>query len=220
MNTLDTYKVAIFDCDGVILDSNKVKSEAFAQALSDENPALVKRFIEYHQEHGGISRYIKFEHFFKNIKGQTDYCQSLKEALDRYADLSKAGLLECMEIAGARDVLAHFKRLEIPCFVASGGDQKEVREVLECRDLSHFFEGIFGSPLSKLENLNGLKVSGKFELPGIYFGDALSDMQAASEFGLDFVYIAGASEWGCGRSCSEENGFDVVDDFTQVNIHV
>jgi phosphoglycolate phosphatase-like HAD superfamily hydrolase len=220
MHNFDRYKVAIFDCDGVILDSNKIKSEAFALALLDEEPALVKEFVEYHQKHGGISRYIKFEHFFKNIKKQSNYAQALANALTRYATLSKEGLLECSEISGVRNVLEYFNVLKIPCYVASGGDQQEVREVFQRRNLAVYFNGIFGSPLSKIDNLSLLKREGKLPLPGVFFGDARSDMQAAQEYDLNFVYISGVSEWTGGIQCSKEQGVNVFSDFNQVSLNV
>jgi phosphoglycolate phosphatase-like HAD superfamily hydrolase len=220
MNSLDRYKVAIFDCDGVILDSNIIKSEAFGLALPDEEPALIKEFVEYHQRNGGISRYVKFEYFFKNIKKQSNYRQELDSALKRYATLSKKGLLECSEIPGVRSTLEYLKSINIPCYVASGGDQQEVIEVFESRNIANYFDGIFGSPLSKLENLAGLKVKDKLPMPGVFFGDARSDMQAAQEYGLDFVYISSVSEWTGGVKCAQEQGFEVINDFNEVILNV
>jgi phosphoglycolate phosphatase-like HAD superfamily hydrolase len=220
MKTLNQYSVAIFDCDGVILDSNKVKSEAFSLALPDEDSKLVDEFVKYHQKNGGISRYIKFEHFFKNIKKQSNYVVDLKCALSRYAALSKKGLLECSEIPGVRETLKCFNALNVPCYVVSGGDQQEVREVFETRNLSIYFNGIFGSPLSKIDNLARLKVDEKLILPGVFFGDARSDMVAANKYGLNFVYISGVSEWFDGSLCAQEQGFDVFNDFNQVTLNV
>ena len=71
------YTHAFFDCDGVILNSNKVKSEAFALALEGESPELVRKFVQYHQKNGGISRFVKFEYFFKHIKKQLNYKNAL-----------------------------------------------------------------------------------------------------------------------------------------------
>jgi len=214
MKPINQYTIAIFDCDGVILESNKIKSEAFALALANENPTLVKEFVEYHQTNGGISRYIKFEYFFKNIKKQTNYELELKDTLVRYAALSKKGLLECPEISGVRDILKYFKAINVPCYVASGGDQQEVREVFEIRGLTSYFNGIYGSPVSKIENLAMLKSEGKLTTAGIFFGDAFSDMQAAKEYSLDFVFISGVSEWKDGLSVCKGMNFPSYIDFT------
>ena len=76
MHDFSQYKQVIFDCDGVILNSNDIKSNAFARSLIDEDKGLVKQFIEYHKKNGGVSRFKKFEYFFKNIKGQKEYKNS------------------------------------------------------------------------------------------------------------------------------------------------
>ena len=48
----------VFDCDGVILDSNLLKTIAFSKSLP-EYPEKVSKFIDYHKANGGISRYKK-----------------------------------------------------------------------------------------------------------------------------------------------------------------
>ena len=53
------HKAIIFDCDGVIFDSNKLKITAFREVLSAYPKHLVNDFIKYHKEHGGISSYVK-----------------------------------------------------------------------------------------------------------------------------------------------------------------
>jgi beta-phosphoglucomutase-like phosphatase (HAD superfamily) len=41
MLNLSKYNQVVFDCDGVILDSNNIKSEAFAKSLIGEDKELV-----------------------------------------------------------------------------------------------------------------------------------------------------------------------------------
>lgn len=213
---LSEYKAAIFDCDGVILDSNAVKSQAFALALNGEDPELVSRFVKYHQTNGGVSRYIKFEHFFKNMKEQLDYQTDLEMALSRYAQLSEKGLLSCAEIAGVRSVLEYFNKNEIPCYVVSGGDQQEVRHVLAVRGLSQYFTAIYGSPKSKLENLSELTARGKLSNVCIYFGDANTDLMAANQFNMEFVFVKGVSEWDDGEGICTGQSIPVITDFEEL----
>ena len=61
------YKSLIFDCDGVILNSNQIKTDAFKKVLKKYNTNAVDEFITYHRKNGGVSRYIKIENFLKNI---------------------------------------------------------------------------------------------------------------------------------------------------------
>ncbi|WP_260260064.1 HAD family hydrolase [Vibrio intestinalis] len=214
-----SYSFAVFDCDGVILDSNKAKSEAFASALLGEDEKLINEFIDYHKSNGGISRYIKFEHFFKNIKNQKSYKSELEESLVRYAELSKQALLECEVIPGITRVLSELNHLDIPCYVVSGGDENELREVFNLRGLSAYFSGVFGSPLSKVDNLDILEKSGKLIGSGIFFGDARSDMEAAERYNLDFMFISGASEWHSALDYIEKKGLDFITNFTELDVN-
>ena len=62
------YYSYIFDCDGVILDSNKLKTEAFREILIDERYEDIELFIEYHQLNQGINRYEKLNIFLNKSK--------------------------------------------------------------------------------------------------------------------------------------------------------
>ena len=52
---------------------------------------------------------------------------------------------------------------------------------------------------------------------GLYFGDARSDYEAANFFGMDFVYISGASEWVEGINFCQQNDIMILKDFTEIN---
>ena len=49
MLDLTSYDVYIFDCDGVILNSNELKSEAFRDALAGEPRDKVNDLVNYHK---------------------------------------------------------------------------------------------------------------------------------------------------------------------------
>ena len=64
---MNKYKSIIFDCDGVILNSNKIKTKSFREILREFDARAVQEFIDYHKNNGGISRYIKLDYFLTNI---------------------------------------------------------------------------------------------------------------------------------------------------------
>jgi beta-phosphoglucomutase-like phosphatase (HAD superfamily) len=208
MLNLIKYNQVIFDCDGVILDSNKIKSEAFATALMGEDQKLIDEFVHYHKENGGISRFVKFKYFFEVIKKQSNYKNDLNRVLKIYAELSLKGLLICEEIRGVREILKQLNQSNVDCFVVSGGEQNEVRSVLLAREFSIYFQDIYGSPVSKKEHLDKISPNNS-----LYFGDAKSDYVAANAFGMDFVYINGASEWEDGFDFCKENHILTFDNF-------
>jgi len=216
MIAIRQYKTAFFDCDGVLLDSNQIKTDAFRCALSDETPADIDHLVTYHRAHGGISRYAKFLYYYRDYKGHPDYEARVSAALGRFSGFSRRGLLEAPTVPGVERVLDCFAMLGVPCFVVSGSDQEELREVLKLRGLSDRFAAIFGSPTTKRAHLNALAQSGRMESPGIYFGDARSDFEAAHAYGLEFVFVAHNSDWKEGRSVCSAAGCAILHDFTEL----
>lgn len=69
---LNQYKSLIFDCDGVILHSNKIKTEAFYKVALRFGKVAADKMVDYHVRNGGISRYKKFEWLLININGAVD----------------------------------------------------------------------------------------------------------------------------------------------------
>jgi phosphoglycolate phosphatase-like HAD superfamily hydrolase len=211
MLNLKKYNKVVFDCDGIILDSNDVKSKAFAKSLIGSGNQSISEFIDYHKKNGGVSRFVKFEYFFKVLKNQENYQKDLNIALRKYSELSYKGLLDCGIIPGVKNILKFLHNQNIDCFVISGGEQSEVRTILEKRGLSVFFKKIYGSPITKKEHLNKLKLSN-----ALYFGDSWSDYDAAKDFGIDFIYISNASEWKYGIKFCKENKIPYYGDFNDI----
>lgn len=208
------YSCAVFDCDGVILDSNPAKIAAFRAALADEDQAAVEAFIEEHRRTGGVSRYVKLDRFYRVFVPVDDPETATAKALERFSEAARAGLRGCLEVAGVRDLLAAMANRNIAIHVVSGGDQAEVCEALEVRGLAAFVSGIHGSPTTKREHIERLRSTGELLPGGIYFGDAELDMQLAETFGLDFVFVAGVSDWQEGRAVVLDRGHRVIEDFT------
>ncbi|WP_022728612.1 HAD family hydrolase [Fodinicurvata sediminis] len=189
------YHVAVFDCDGVILASNRLKSQAFAQALEGEDPALVAEFVAWHQANGGIARQVKFDHFFRSMKGISAPEEPVRQAVDRYGRIVRQGLRDCALIPGVEELLPALQARNIACYVNSGGSEAELREIFAERGLAQWFRGIYGSPDDKFNNMKraGLEDLGSGE--GLLLGDSRVDREVARHYSLDFVYVAHESEW-------------------------
>lgn len=194
MRELADYQALAFDCDGVLLDSNRIKTEAFYSAASVYGHEAAQALVDYHVRHGGISRYRKFAYLFSDIlhrKG--DGCEQ-KALLTQYAALVRNGLLKCEVAPGLsdlREALPHSRWL-----VVSGGDQVELREVLAARGVAGYFDGgIFGSPDAKDQILLRELASGNIPVPALFLGDSRFDYQCATQVGMDFVFLSNWSEF-------------------------
>ena len=189
------YEVFIFDCDGVILDSNKLKSKAFEHALFSEDKEHVEKLIQYHKDNGGISRYEKFEYFYSEICPSSQKKLRIKEALEIFAKKVSKEMLDVDLIPGILDFLKRLKSLNKKIFVNSGSDETELNEIFELRNLTHYFEQIFGSPLNKHQNIERISRTHNINDRAIFFGDSVSDYVASQKYGMEFVFISGSSEW-------------------------
>jgi phosphoglycolate phosphatase-like HAD superfamily hydrolase len=195
------YDTLVFDCDGVILDSNRIKTEAFLSVTLPFGEAAARNFLDYHRRHGGISRNEKFAYFIDAILGTqaTGREELLARLLEAYAAICARELLRCPLIPGVAALLAALPE-RVRAHVVTGGAQAEVREVFAARGLSRHFSSVLGSPTSKRDNMRALAAAGAFRGRALYFGDAELDMRLAEEFGLEFVYVYGVSEWPDGRA--------------------
>lgn len=211
--TLDllSYSNLVFDCDGVLLDSNRIKTEAFRAASMPWGEAAANALVEYHTSNGGVSRYRKFDHFLdcivpehalNNISGERD--DLINKLLSSYGAEVRAGLMNCTIAEGLHELRAATR--EATWLIVSGGNQAEIREVFALRGIDHFFDGgIFGSPSDKDTILANLIASGGLKQPSLFIGDSRYDYEVARRAGLDFVFVHGWSELSFWESFMEQN---------------
>lgn len=198
---LEAYSTLVFDCDGVVLDSNPIKTEAFRTAALPWGEAAAAALVAYHTAHGGVSRYAKFAHFLETILpehavGRTPGRDGpgLEALLEAYAAAVRAGLMACAVAEGLAAL-----RTATPStrwLIVSGGDQAELREIFAARGLAdHFDGGIFGSPDSKDVIFARELAAGNIFRPALFLGDSRYDHEAAVRVGLDFVFVSSWSEF-------------------------
>ncbi len=193
---LNNYKSIIFDCDGVILDSNKLKTNAFYNVAKKYNEQSAIELIEFHKANGGISRYKKFDLFIKEIlpKNKINNEVNLDKLIDEYNTEVKIGLLNCL-ICPDLNLLKKSTK-NIPWSVVSGGDQQEIRYIFKKRSIDYFFEGgIYGSPNTKEDIFKSCLQKGIFKTPAIYIGDSKYDYISASKFNIDFIFLSNWTEF-------------------------
>jgi len=181
---LHKYETIILDCDGVIFDSNLLKLNAFRDALEDFDDKIVSDFIDYFKVSFGTSRYNLVKVFIDNFL-KIEFDEELyKYILKRYSDncillYKKSNLtnkfLEFIEVYRHKQI-----------YIASGSDQEELRIVFKQRDLSKYFINIYGSPKKKSDIVKDIVTDNK---KTIMIGDAVSDMEAAKNSNIDFIFM-------------------------------
>lgn len=183
------YRSWVFDCDGVLLNSNPIKTEAFRQVASVYGTEAVDALVDYHRRHGGVSRFRKIAYLFETILDRSAEPGEAERVLDDFAAICRREVLVCAEAPGLRDLLV---ALSEGCsrLVVSGAEENELRWVLEARGLAPLFDAIHGSPAAKPAILADARRRGLLSEPGVFVGDSLTDYQAATQAGLDFVFVS------------------------------
>ena len=191
MFNLEKYKTIIFDCDGVILNSNFQKIEAYRSAAISfgANEQQAQALVDHHVALTGISRNIKFKHFLTEIMHQEVTENAMNELLKALNKQVLKLLNECEIAQGLSNLRDKTKNSK--WMVASGGDEKELNHLFKVKKIDHFFdEGIYGSPASKHEIIESQQKKLNFS-PALFLGDSLYDIQTAQKYNLDFIFVSG-----------------------------
>ena len=143
------WQAVFFDFDGVILDSGDVKTKAFAKMFRHYGPEVERAVVDYHLANGGVSRFKKFEYYYKHIL-QKPINKNILEALGReFNQLAIEGVLAAPFVDGALETLEQLRKQCIPAFVVSGTPDEEIKVIAKKRNIALYFLEVHGSPRKK-----------------------------------------------------------------------
>lgn len=179
-------KAIIFDFDGVIVDSVGIKADAFVE-LFKEYPVHIKAIREYHFANGGISRFEKFRHIYKNILRQRLTENEERQLSRAFSNLVVDRVINSPYMPGAEEALKYCSSRG-KLFIVSGTPESEIRMIVRRRKLENFFCGVFGAPVGKSEHIR--RIMRKHSLlsdDAVIIGDSLEDYKAAEECDIRFI---------------------------------
>jgi phosphoglycolate phosphatase-like HAD superfamily hydrolase len=201
------YKTIVFDCDGVVLNSNQTKINAYFEVAKrmGSSDAQAQAFVDYHVKLGSFPRNGKIEYYLREIVKQPVTEAAIQPYLEAFEDILDSTLMQCEVASGLSALKAATPQAR--WMLLSGGDQAELRRIFSRRLLAPLFEaGIFGGPDKKEEVLEREKSSGNIQFPAIFLGDSKYDHQAATNAGLDFIFLSGWTEVPDWQAyCAENN---------------
>ncbi len=190
---IQQYKTIVFDCDGVVLDSNVLKTEAYFRTAKNlgATDSQAQASVDYHVKLGGVSRYHKFDYYLREILKQPATKEAIQALLDEFGRELEVGLMECKMADGLFELREATPNAN--WMILSGGDQQELRTLFAKRKIDHLFNGgIFGSPDNKDTVLAREFANNNLQYPALFIGDSKYDYEAATRAGLDFLFL---SDW-------------------------
>lgn len=192
-------RCVFLDCDGVVFDSNAFKVDALMAVIGDEPKAAQDEMLRYWRKSGGLSRYVKLEHFYRDIVGADDIGADeveakVAEGVAAFGVVSRAGYENVSPVPEAMRLIEDAGPER--CWVISGTDQRELRDVFRDQGIDDRFAGVLGSPTTKPEHIaRVLAETGAAPEEALFVGDGAGDLRACVETGVPFVYLAQMSEW-------------------------
>jgi phosphoglycolate phosphatase-like HAD superfamily hydrolase len=193
-------RCAAFDFDGTLVDSNEIKRRAYFEIAREFDPdGEVVREVLDRQRSGDryhVARALAAELAARAALPGARCVEDLAKSLaDAYTVHCERAVSTCDEIPGATDVLARLAARGLPLFVNTATPREAVLPILRRRGLDRFFDGVYGGPSSKLENLREIAERVGASPPELLFvGDGEDDRRVAAAFGCAFVGIAPDAE--------------------------
>jgi len=182
------WQAIIFDFDGVVVESGKIKTQAFAELYHPYGEDIVTAVVQFHTQNGGMSRYRKFRHFQEHLLSKPPLTEVEEKQLDtRFSELVVEAVIAAEAVPGAVELIRQ-QSGKIPLFVASGTPETELKVIVERRGLAPYFTEVRGAPALKktiiAEILSAHALSPESVL---MIGDAMADLEGAQANNTAFL---------------------------------
>ena len=176
-------KNIVFDFDGVIFNSNKIKTEAFERVIKDLGLPYSAKLGEFNKKNGGITALEKFRYYTTSINPFCNITPQELEAIFRKLIASNLKSCEHDEYLN-RDIANE----DVNYHIISGGNKNEILDALEHKKLRNIFNGyLLANPDTKEFNFKKIKSLGVTD--AVYIGDSKLDYELASRHGFSFAFI-------------------------------
>lgn len=183
-------RAIVFDFDGTLIDSNRLKYDAYFMLFpADNHHARIIRAVlsEIFEQ----SRFFILEEILRRLGAREKH--SLKREVgklaERYNEIVLAGAKTCPEKPGAEEALKRF----VPAYglyVSSTTPEAALKEVLRFRKWDGYFRAVFGYPHKKPETLRRIIALEKVKSAQVLVvGDGESDRKPAMENGCPFLPV-------------------------------
>ena len=193
-----TFNAIFFDFDGVLVDSTRIKTNAYRTLFEYAENEDVEKIVAYHQQHGGISRVDKIIYAHEHILGTPHSADLIQRDTAHYSKLVFDAVVATPWIPGAEEFVLKYHQV-VPMYVISGTPENELRAVMRERGMDRYFSEILGSPTKKPKHIRSL--ASKYGLDTadcVFVGDALTDYHAAKETGMNFIGIRSEVDFPAG----------------------
>ena len=177
-----------WDFDGVILDSNSIRDAGFRDVLMGFPQEQIDELLAFHQENGGLSRYVKFRYFFEEIRKERVSKKQIFSLSENFSKIMLNNLInKDLLIKESLDFIkSNYRNFNM--HIVSGSDEKELRKICKGLEIQKYFNTINGSPTDKNTLVANILSSFSHEKDkSLLVGDSKNDLEAARVNGVFFM---------------------------------
>lgn len=180
-------KNILWDFDGVIFDSMKIKNSGFLELFKKYDEKSLKQMQEYHYRHGGVPRFDKIRYFYNEILKQEISEDDVISLANKFAKIIEKKLFDKnnLIIDSVNFIQNNYKKYNF--HIVSGAEHNELNSLCKTFDLSKYFITIEGSPAKKdilIKNILEKYNYTKYETTLI--GDSITDYHASVKNNIGF----------------------------------
>ena len=181
-------KTILWDFDGVILDSMKVRDWGFEEIFKEYDRLMVDQLLDYHRINGGLSRYVKIRYFFEELLGQSITEEVVLEYANKFSILMKKELTNKKNLIKDSVEFIKNNHKKYNFHVVSGSDQEELRFLNKELGMDQYFISIHGSPTPKKQLVETLIQKYQYNKESVcLIGDSINDYEAAVFNEIKFI---------------------------------
>lgn len=180
-------KNLIFDFDGVILDSMPVRDVGFREIFKEHGKEPIEKFLPYHREKGGISRFVKIRYFYEELLGLDISEEKVQELAQLFTKIMREELTDPKYLIHETVDFIRENQQAYRMHVASGSEEGELKFLCETHGITDSFQSIHGSPTPKPKLIADILQDNRYDIiETVMIGDSTTDYESAIANGIDF----------------------------------
>jgi len=173
-------KTILWDFDGVILDSMKIKGDGFVELFKEYDSIKVQELEKYHYKNGGISRFEKIKYFFNTILKQFISEDEVLKLAENFASIIEKKLFDSSNLIDNSLEFIKKNYTNYNFHIVSGAEHGELNKICKYFDLDKYFLSINGSPIKKDILVKNILEKYNYKISEtILIGDSINDYKAA-----------------------------------------
>jgi len=181
------FKIILWDFDGVIFDSMKIKEKGFRKLFNEFDEKLIDTFIKFHHQNGGMPRFEKIKYFYEELLKQNITQNKINQLANKYGEIIQKELFNKNNLIedSFNFIKQNYKKYNF--HIVSGAEHNELNQLCKFLEIDKYFITIEGSPTLKKDLIKNLLQKYDYQKKEVcLIGDSINDCKAAEFNGIKF----------------------------------